>query len=105
MLKCEYDAGSVAQRTLRTMAEDGSLDQDTLRTFWTSPDYSHCCFTAQGDMNADEYRIVEQALLSVNYGDPLGKTILDAEACKSFVPGIDAGWEALEKAAEEQGLI
>ena len=105
VLKGEYDAGSVAQRTLRTMAEDGSLDQDTLRTFWTSPGYSHCCFTAQGDMNADEYRIVEQALLSVNYGDPLGKTILDAEACKSFVPGIDAGWEALEKAAEEQGLI
>jgi len=29
-------------------------------------------------MNADEYRIVEQALLSVNYGDSLGKTFLDA---------------------------
>ena len=56
-------------------------------------------------MNNDEYRKVEQALLSVNYGDPLGKTILDAEACKAFVPGIDAGWEALEKAAVEQGLV
>ena len=105
VLKGDYDAGSVAQRTLRAMSEDGSLPQDTLRTFWTSPGYSHCCFTAQGDMNAGQYRKIEQALLSVDYGDPLGKTILDAEACKAFVPGIDTGWEALEKAAEEQGLV
>jgi len=105
VLSGDYDAGSVAQRTLRAMSEDGSLPQDTLRNFWTSPGYSHCCFTAQRDMNSDEYRKVEQALLSVNYGDPLGKTILDAEACKAFVPGIDAGWEALEQAAVEQGLV
>ena len=105
VLKGEYDAGSVSHRTFRTMAQAGPLDQDSIRTFWTSAGYSHCCFTAQGDMNSDEYRIVEQALLSVNYGDTIGKTILDAEACKSIVPGIDAGWDALEKAAEDQGLI
>ncbi len=105
VLSGDYDAGAVAQRTLRAMSEDGSLPHDALRAFWTSPGYSHCCFTAQGDMNNDEYRKVEQALLSVNYGDPLGKTILDAEACKAFVPGIDAGWEALEQAAVEQGLV
>ena len=104
VLKGDYDAGSVAQRTLRAMSEDGSLPQDALRTFWTSPGYSHCCFTAQGDMNPDEYRVVEQAFLSVNYGDPLGKSILDGEACKAFVPGINTGWEELEKAAVEQGL-
>lgn len=105
VLNGEYDAGSVAQRTLRTMSEDGSLPQDTLRTFWASPGYSHCCFTAQRDMDPGQYRMVEQALLSVDYGDPLGKSILDGEACKAFVPGIEEGWEELEKAAIDQGLV
>ena len=105
VLKGEYDAGAVAQRTLRAMSADGSLPQDALRTFWTSQGYSHCCFTAQRDMDPGQYREVEQALLSVDYADALGKIILDAGACKSFVPGIEEGWEELEKAAIDQGLV
>ena len=101
----EYDAGAVAQLTLQKMSEDGSLAQDTVRTFWTSPGYSHCCFTANNDLQADVYRKVEQAFLSVDYGDALGKLVLDAEGCKAFVPGISEGWEAMEKVAEEEGLV
>ena len=33
------------------------------------------------------------------------QTILEGEQCKAFVPGITAGWEIVEKAAEEEGLI
>ena len=101
----EYDAGSVAQRTLQTLSENGTLQPDSVRTFWTSPGYSHCCFTAQRDMDPNVAREIEQAFLSVDYSDPLGKEVLDAEGCKSFVPGISEGWEMLSKAAEEEGLI
>jgi hypothetical protein len=41
----------------------------------------------------------------MTYDDPLGKTALDAEGCKSFLPGITEGWELLEEVAEEEGLI
>jgi hypothetical protein len=35
----------------------------------------------------------------------MGKTILDGEQCKAFVPGITEGWDMVEKAAEQEGLI
>jgi hypothetical protein len=37
----------------------------------------------------------------MQYQDPLGKEVLDAEGCKAFVPGITTGWEALESALRE----
>ena len=99
----EYDAGSVSQRTLEVMAGEGLLHPGQVRIFWTSPGYSHCCFTAQGDMEQSLYREVEQAFLAVDYDHPLGRTVLDAEGCSSFVPGITEGWEVIEKAAVVPG--
>ena len=101
----EYDAGSVSERTLEVMAGEGLLHGGQVRIFWSSPGYSHCCFTAQADMEPDLYREVEQAFLAVDYGDPLGKTVLDAEGCSSFVPGVTDGWEIIEKAAAAEGLV
>jgi hypothetical protein len=48
---------------------------------------------------------IREAFLAVDYKNPVGKAVLDAEGCKTFVPGITQGWEMLEKAAEEEGLI
>jgi hypothetical protein len=39
----------------------------------------------------------------MNYRDPLGKTAMDAEGCKAFLPGITEGWETLEKVALGEG--
>ena len=101
----EYDAGAVSSITLEKMLEDGSLPQGSVRIFWNSPGYSHCCFTAQKDMDKALSQKVTQAFVSMDYGDPLGKTAMDAEGCKAFLPGITEGWEALEKVAKEEGLI
>jgi hypothetical protein len=38
----------------------------------------------------------------------VGKAVLDAEGCKTFVlpeGRITQGWEILERAAEEEGLV
>ena len=45
------------------------------------------------------------AFVSMQYDDPLGKTALEAEGCKAFVPGVTEGWEVLEAVAEEEGLL
>ncbi len=103
--KGEYDAGAVSGTTLDRMEEDGSLPRESLRIFWTSPGYSHCCFTAQNDLDKSMSQKVTQAFVSMDYGDPVGKTAMDAEGCKAFLPGITEGWESLEKVAEEEGLI
>ncbi len=101
----EYDAGAVSRVALQRMQEAGTLTPDSVRVFWTSPAYSHCCFTAHSDTDPELSRKITQAFVSMTYDDPLGKTALDAEGCKSFLPGITEGWELLEEVAEEEGLI
>ena len=101
----EYDAGAVSRTALDRMEADGSLAQGGVRIFWSSPGYSHCCFTAQSDMEPGVYQEIERAFLSVDSSDPDGKSVLGAEGCSSFVSGIEHGWEILEKAAIDEGLV
>jgi ABC-type phosphate/phosphonate transport system substrate-binding protein len=46
-----------------------------------------------------------QAFISINAEDPAGQAVLEGEGCKTFIPGITTGWETLEKAAEQAGLL
>lgn len=101
----DYDAGAVSLRTLETMKERGGLPEDAVRIFWSSPGYSHCCFTAQGDMDSALSGDIERAFVSVDDRDPVGKAVLEAGGCSGLVPGISEGWEVIEKAAAEEGLI
>ncbi len=101
----EFDAGSVSQRTMETMAEDGSLPRDQVRIFYSSPSFSHCCFTAQRGMDASLADEIEAAFLSVTGTDEVEEAVLRGEACSSFVPGIDHGWELIEEAALAEGLV
>jgi ABC-type phosphate/phosphonate transport system substrate-binding protein len=97
----DYDAGAVSRRTLAGRTAQGQPLQDTLRIFWSSPGYSHCCFTAHRELDAEIAQQITAAFLSLHYTDPLGKEVLDAEGCQTFVPGITTGWEALESALRE----
>jgi len=101
----EFDAGAVSQRTMEVMAEEGTLPRDDFRIFWSSPGYSHCCFTSQRDLEPALAAKIESAFLSVTADDPVGKAVLDGEACNHFVPGMEEGWELIEKAAKAEGLI
>jgi phosphonate transport system substrate-binding protein len=98
VLKGEYDAGAVSRRTLEVLTEQGPPMQDTIRVVWSSPGYSHCCFTAHRELAAGVAQQITDAFISMQYQDPLGKEVLDAEGCQAFVPGITTGWEALESA-------
>ena len=48
---------------------------------------------------------ITQAFVAINAQDPAGKAVLDGEGCRAFVPGMTTGWETLEKAAEQSGLL
>ncbi len=101
----EYDAGAVSQRTLDVLRAEGTLASDSLRILWSSPGYSHCCFTAHSDMDPALAQKITQAFVSIDAQDPAGKAVLDGEACQAFVPGITTGWETLDKAAEQAGIL
>ena len=101
----EFDAGAVSRRTLETMAEDGSEAVQQVRAFWSSPPYSHCCFTAQGDIDPKLFDQIETAFLSITGSDEVEQIVLKGEACDSFVPGIQHGWDIIEAAAVDEGLV
>jgi phosphonate transport system substrate-binding protein len=101
----EYDAGAVSQRTLDLLRAEGALTPESLRIVWSSPGYSHCCFTAHSNMDPALVQQITQAFVAIDAQDPAGKAVLDGEGCQAFVPGIPTGWETLEKAAEQAGLL
>ena len=101
----EFDAGAVSQRAMELLAENGALPRDDIRIFWSSPGYSHCCFTSQRDLDPTLTAEIESAFLSVTADDPVGKAVLDGEACDHFVRGMEEGWDLIEKAALAEGLI
>jgi ABC-type phosphate/phosphonate transport system substrate-binding protein len=101
----EYDAGAVSGRTIEALREDGSWAPAGLRVVWSSPGYSHCCFTAHGDMDPALVEKITQTFVAIDGQDPAGKAVLEGEGCNAFVPGITTGWETLEKAAEQARII
>ena len=103
--KGEYDAGAVCERTLEVMEERGELSRDVVRVFWSSPGYSHCCFTIHSDLDSETAQKITRAFTSVDGSEREGKAVLEGEACNSFVPGTPEGWEILEIAAERESLI
>ncbi len=105
VFKGEYDAGAVSSTALGKMEEDGFIAEGGVRILWSSPGYSHCCFTAQGDLEQEVSEQITKAFVSMDYSDPLGKTAMDAEGCRAFLPGVTEGWETLEKVALEEGLL
>jgi phosphonate transport system substrate-binding protein len=101
VLKGTYDAGAVSRHTLEVLTKQGQPIQDTIRVLWSSPGYSHCCFTAHRELDAALAQKITEAFTAMQYQDPLGKEVLDAEGCKAFVSGTTTGWEALEGALKE----
>ena len=101
----EYDAGAVSQRTIETLQAEGTLASDGLRIIWSSPGYSHCCFTAHSDMEPALVQKITRAFVSIDAQDPAGRAVLEGEACRAFVPVITTGWETLEKAAEQARIL
>ena len=101
----EYDAGAVSGYTIRTLRAQGRFPDDRVRVFWSSPGYSHCCFTAQRSMDDALAQKITAAFLAMRYENPEHREILDMEHCTAFIPGTTEGFDTLERAAFAEGLI
>jgi phosphate/phosphite/phosphonate ABC transporter binding protein len=101
----EYDAGAVSKHALATLREKGQLQAGDIRVFWTSPGYSHCCFTAHRQLDDTLARQITAAFTAMHFDDPEHRPVLELEGCKGFIPGTAEGYDILEAAAEEEGLV
>lgn len=101
----DYDAGAVSGYTLKKLRAKGRFPENRVRVFWSSPPYSHCCFTAHREIDDSLAQRITAAFTSMNYTNPAHKEVFDLEGCTAFVPGTPEGFDTLEVAAEEEGLI
>ena len=101
----EYDAGAVSGYTLEVMRKKGRLREGDLRILWSSPGYSHCCFTAHGELQDRIAQQITEAFTAMRTDNPEHREVLDLEGCKGFIPGTADGYDILEAAAAEEGLI
>ena len=101
----EYEAGAVSGRTIEALQAEGNLTPGGVRIIWSSPGYSHCCFTAHSDLDPVLVEKITHAFVAVDPRDPDGKAVLEGEGCKAFLPGITTGWETLERAADQAGIL
>nr|ANO58303.1 phosphate/phosphite/phosphonate ABC transporter, periplasmic binding protein [uncultured Alphaproteobacteria bacterium] len=101
----EYDAGAISNVALDNFLQNHKQAHNDLNVIWTSPSYSHCCFTAQNDMDTVLRHKITEIFTSVDASNSVGKAILEGESCRSFLPGIEYGWEDLEIAAEKESLL
>jgi phosphonate transport system substrate-binding protein len=101
----QYDAGAVSGYTLATQREKGQLQEGDVRVFWSSPGYSHCCFTAHRDMEETLAQQITAAFTTMRADDADHRLVLELEGCKGFIPGTAEGYDILESAAETEGLV
>jgi phosphonate transport system substrate-binding protein len=100
-----YDAGAVSGHALAMLRDTGQLREGEVRVFWSSPGYSHCCFTAHHGLDEALAQRITAAFTVMRYDDPEHRQVLELEGCKGFVPGTAEGYDILEAAAEDQGLV
>ena len=105
VLSGSYDAGAISGPTLNKLISDETIQSEDIRIIWTSEGYSHCCFTAQPNIDLALLETLQKGFEEISAADPIGRVILREEACSSIVRGNPQGWEVIERAARDQRLI
>ena len=84
----EYDAGAVSGRTIEGLQAEGVLAPGIFRIVWSSPGYSHCCFTAHSDLDPVLVEKITQAFVTIGAHDPAGKGVLEARGARPSCRGL-----------------
>lgn len=98
-------AGAVGAPLWASLKSQASPLLEGLQVQWRSPGYYHCNFTALGSIDSHLAQAWLQALLAMDYNDPLVRTAMDLEGVKQWLPGDEQGYRTLTEAMQEQGCL
>jgi ABC-type phosphate/phosphonate transport system substrate-binding protein len=105
LVEGEADAGTIGDSTWGMLLAQGAVDKGKVEAVWTSPGYCHCNFTALDVLPQEIAKSFVDGLLAMDYADPRVRAMMDLEGLKRWVPGRTEGYEVLEQAMQEQGLL
>ena len=101
----EYDAGAVSGRTIEALRADGTLAPEGLRIIWSSPGYSHCCFTAHSDMDPALVEKLPRPLSPLTRGTPPAKRFWRARGAMPSCRGLPPAGRPSKKRRNKRGLF
>ncbi|HXY51363.1 MAG TPA: PhnD/SsuA/transferrin family substrate-binding protein [Terriglobales bacterium] len=99
------DAGAIGSPFWKTVQSERLVPEGALLEVWSSPEYNHCMFTARPDLDPERERRFADALAAMSYDNPVHRPILEAEGLQRWLPPHVDGYDALRRAAAEQGFF
>jgi phosphonate transport system substrate-binding protein len=103
VLDGDADAAAIGNTTWDAIGRD-ELMPGALESFWRSPDYCHCNFTALDTLPAERTDPWVEHLLAMDWAVPEHRRILELEGLRRWVrPDLD-GYASLFEAVQEQKI-
>ncbi|MGH9023012.1 MAG: phosphate/phosphite/phosphonate ABC transporter substrate-binding protein, partial [Acidimicrobiia bacterium] len=104
LLAGEVDAAIMIDGNHAAFAREGTLPPGSTRLIVQTGAYDHCNMTAVQTAPAAAVRRFSELLLSMDYGDPEVRPLLDLEGLKQWKVGRLSGYSALEAAVDASGF-
>jgi phosphonate transport system substrate-binding protein len=98
-------AGALGQPMWAHLEDRGGAEVAGLTVVWTSPAYSHCCFTARPDIDRALASRWLELLLDMSHDDPAMRDAMDQEGVRRWLPGGTSGYSELTAAMRQQGYL
>lgn len=103
VLDDQADAAALGINTWQAIGRE-ELMPGAFETFWESPTYSHCNFTALPGLSEERSSPWLQHLMAMDWDVPEQRQILEMEGLRRWVPPQLDGYASLIDAVREQGI-
>ncbi len=97
------DAAAIGINTWEAIGRE-ELMPGAFESFWESPTYSHCNFTALPSLSDERVQPWVDQLLAMDWDNPEHRPILEMEGLRKWVPPHLEGYASLFEAVEQQGI-
>lgn len=104
VLDGKADCGFVGSPFWNGVREKQLVPTAALAEVWTSPEYTHCMFTARVGLPKEAREAFTKALFAMSFDNPKHRPVLEAEGLEKWIAPED-GYASLRDACKVQGFL
>lgn len=101
----KVDAGAMDETVFKKLMDKGTITQDQIRVFYTTPAFFDYVWVARKGLDPKLQKQLADAYLSLSGTRPGDKVLLDLLRGKRFVKADARNYRVLEQAARDAGLL
>ena len=101
----QVDAGALNIKVWEKLVEEGRVDTDKLRVFYTTPEYYDYNWAIRPSLPVDTRAKIIEAFTALDPEKKSDKVILDLQRATRFVPTKASNFEGIKRAAQAAELL